>query len=218
MITSTSPSLSHFSYTQDWQDLSKIHQARQNLIIVQRKLSPDLKCFLYSLQKTSYVPVIEELIPIHRLKRSMKEYFAPFHKLNLHGYQEFIEDIYQLAQCFSSVTGQTVVKIFFAKITSSMCRLFHTDANELRMLCTYWGPGTQWVEDDNIQIPPTSFATNEGRIRDLSQVRKVATGNVVLMKGALHDQIDNNALMHRSPPLDKDECRLLLRLDMENAF
>lgn len=205
----------HFLYTKDAEALNEIQAPHRNLVILERSISPELQNFLYLLQQETQVPAIQEILPVHRLKPTLRGYLQPFRALDTRGYQALIEDIYQLAWRFSEIVQQPNVKIYFTKVETSMCRLFHTDANELRLLCTYWGAGTQWVDNDNIRPHFGNPNSNAERIKDLSQVFSVRTGDVAILKGALHDHIATNPLMHRSPPLDKNQCRLLLRLDTE---
>ena len=206
---------SHFLYTKNSTELAQIQSPHRNLVILERTLSPELLHFLSLLQKETQVPVIQETIPVHRLKRTLKNYLQQFQELDIRGYQQLIEDIYQLAWQFSELVQRPNVKIYFAKIENSMCRLFHTDANELRLLCTYWGAGTQWVDNNNIRPHFGNPSSNAERIKDLSKVLSVRTGDVAILKGALHNDLETNPLMHRSPPLEKNQCRLLLRLDTE---
>ncbi|WP_299458536.1 DUF1826 domain-containing protein [uncultured Microscilla sp.] len=205
----------HFLYTKNWDTLTEIQAPHRNLAILERTISVELQNFLYLLQKETQVPVIQETLPVNRLKQILNNYLQQFRMLDTRGYQALIEDIYQLVWQFSQLVQQSHIKLYFAKIETSMCRLFHTDANELRLLCTYWGAGTQWVDNDNIHPRFCGASSNAERIKDLSKVLSVKTYDVAILKGALHDHIATNAIMHRSPPLDKNQCRLLLRLDTE---
>ncbi len=208
----------HFLYTKKWEDLVEIQQPHRNLVILERSLSTDLADFLFLLQKEEQVPTIQQTLPLHRIKSVLQQHLQPFYHLNVRGYQALIEDVYQLALQFSQLVKQQEVKVYFTKIQDGMCRLFHTDANQLRLLCTYWGPGTQWVDNSNISLHTISSNSNADRINDLSKVFNVSAYDVAILKGALHDQLDTNALMHRSPPLENNECRLLLRLDTESIL
>ena len=99
-----------------------------------------------------------------------------------------------------------------------MCRKFHTDVNDLRMLCTYLGPGTLWVPDEAIDLD-ASYARGNGKdiVIDLEKVEQVGTGDVVILKGALYPEA--NAILHRSPTIEENgEKRLLLRIDTYEAL
>lgn len=208
----------HFYYTREWDSLAEIEAPHRNLAILERHISADLKNFLQQLQNEAQVPTIQTTLPLHKLKATFKQHLQQFYALNVNGYQELIEDIYQLGRQFCQLSQQKTLKVYFAKIENSMCRLFHTDANELRLLCTYWGAGTQWVDNNNIRPITACANTNESRIKDLSKVFSVKPYDVAILKGALHDQLATNAIMHRSPPLEEGESRLLLRLDLESMF
>lgn len=208
----------HVFYTNQWRELSKIHQSRYNLAIFQRRVSPVLNTFLDLLQHVPDVPTIQETLPLYKLNSLLRQHLSIFQTLHTQGYQEFMQDIYQISTQFCQLTQANKFKIYFAKINDSMCRLFHTDANELRLLCTYRGAGTQWVSNHNIHQDLFNSTSNRDRIRDLSKVFEIETSSIAILKGALHDNIATTAVVHRSPPLTKGKSRLLLRLDMENTW
>ncbi|NRB62206.1 MAG: DUF1826 domain-containing protein, partial [Saprospiraceae bacterium] len=63
--------------------------------------------------------------------------------------QLIIQDILKLLRQFKEITKANSFRLFLATINTNMCRKFHTDVNSLRMLCTYTGPGTLWVAEEN---------------------------------------------------------------------
>ncbi|MEO0341714.1 MAG: DUF1826 domain-containing protein, partial [Bacteroidota bacterium] len=103
--------------------------------------------------------------------------------------------------------------LFLATVATSMCRKLHTDVNDLRLLCTYIGPGTVWVPDEAInQEALQARKSNEEIVSDEKLIQQVDTGDVVILKGALYPNAQ--PIMHRSPSLDQvGSTRLLLRID-----
>ena len=92
-----------------------------------------------------------------------------------------------------------------------MCRKFHTDINDLRLLCTYVGPGTLWLPDEAIDRNMLTASTQELLIEE-QHIQQVATGDVVLLKGALFE--NSNPILHRSPAIEASGAtRFLLRID-----
>jgi hypothetical protein len=71
------------------------------------------------------------------------------------------------------------------------CRLFHSDRVNIRLLCTYVGPGTELQFD--------------------SAVSQVEAGAVLLMRGALSPH--GPGALHRSPPNPGRVPRLLVAVD-----
>lgn len=131
--------------------------------------------------------------------------------------QRILEDITQQLQCFRKVTRSRQYRVLLAVVQSNMCKKFHTDINDLRLLCTYRGPGTEWLTEDNVNREALQDRENrEDIVIDSSHVRQVDTGSVAILKGALYEHEDTRAVVHRSPAIEHScEKRLLLRIDTE---
>ena len=54
-------------------------------------------------------------------------------------------DFRQLARRFAALTASSVVRMRLEHVIDDSCREFHVDAVGLRLLCTYAGPGTEWI-------------------------------------------------------------------------
>jgi len=81
-----------------------------------------------------------------------------------------------------------------------MCPKFHTDNVLARMLCSYRGPGTDYVP--------------EGAEDDPRRIRQVRTGSVALFRGRLWPDDERTGLLHRSPAVPEAVgARLLLVMD-----
>jgi hypothetical protein len=127
-------------------------------------------------------------------------------------------DVLHLANWYSKLMEGLPLRLFLGKVEHSMCRRFHTDINDLRLLCTYQGPGTLWVRPDAIRKEKVAKGTNEEMIKDPSGVHQANPGEVLLIKGALHEQSTHGSTLHRSPALEPGQVRLLLRIDTGGAF
>lgn len=132
-----------------------------------------------------------------------------------------IDDIHFLVSNFQEITKNKTFRLLLATVNTNMCRKFHTDVNDLRLLCTYSGPGTLWLTDDNINLKAfrpgnedESIALNE------SEIQQANTGSVVILKGAIYPDEKSEAVVHRSPTIEETgEQRLLLRIDTnENIY
>ena len=135
--------------------------------------------------------------------------------INPNEYPQVVLDIQNLLHLYKEVTNSTSFRLLLATINNNMCRKFHTDVNDLRMLCTYTGPGTLWLTEDNInQKALDARDDNESIVLDESQIQQAKTGAVVILKGAIYPQEGTRAIVHRSPTIEESgEKRLLLRLD-----
>lgn len=106
-------------------------------------------------------------------------------------------DFRRLATRFSTLAASPVVRMRLEHVIDDSCRKFHVDAVGLRLLCTYAGPGTEWVDD-------------AGRIR------RMASMEVAVFKGSAFPGAGPRVL-HRSPPLSTGthagQSRLVLCID-----
>ena len=131
-----------------------------------------------------------------------------------------VQDIKALLHHFQEVVEVKQFRLLLATVNTNMCRKFHTDINDVRLLCTYSGPGTLWLTNDNINRSAlSSYADNASIVLDESEVRQAKTGAVVLLKGAIYPQEKTSAVVHRSPTIEESgEKRLLLRIDTNEAL
>ncbi len=128
-------------------------------------------------------------------------------------------EVLSQAKWFAALMDNQPLQLFFGKVQKDMCRRFHTDINTLRLLCTYHGPGTLWVRPDAIDHQKVAKGTNEEMVKDPGGVFQADAGEVLLIKGALHEQSQYGAALHRSPAVQQSgESRLLLRIDTGGAF
>jgi len=125
------------------------------------------------------------------------------------------QDIKDLLHLFNELTHAKSFRILLATINTNMCRKFHTDINDLRLLCTYSGPGTLWLTEDNInQKQLDASADNKDIVLEEDKIQQAKTGAVVILKGAIYPQEEAQPIVHRSPTIEESgEKRLLLRID-----
>lgn len=92
-----------------------------------------------------------------------------------------------------------------------MCPRFHVDQVPCRLLLTFSGPGTEWIESDDVDFGILhNLAVDEVPIKDGRVVQQVDTATWSLLKGGAWDA-GFEGVVHRSP--SSSEFRLLLSLD-----
>ena len=127
-------------------------------------------------------------------------------------------DILSLLELFQQVTKVSSFRVSLTTVSTNMCSRFHADNNELRMLCTYYGPGTLWLPENVVDRKAyLSGKGNQNIVPDESLIQQVATGDVVVLKGTLYP--DSTPVLHRSPNIEKSgEERLLLSIDPNQSL
>ena len=53
-------------------------------------------------------------------------------------------------QLFCDITASKRLRIRFGVVTTDECRKFHVDAAKIRLFCTYSGPGTELIRDEDL--------------------------------------------------------------------
>ena len=121
---------------------------------------------------------------------------------------DLLLDIRRLATIFAETGG--AVRVRLEAITGPACHRWHSDAVGLRLLCTYRGPGTEWLPIAGgaraaRRIDPKALPCERGQL---------ATGAVAILKGEGFRGNAGFGCIHRSPPAGPGErARLLLCID-----
>lgn len=92
------------------------------------------------------------------------------------------------------------------RVDDDGCCKFHVDHHAARLLFTYVGAGTQWVDDDAVDRvvvddPPADVElANAAIVRDLDAIRTLPPGQVLVMSGTGLVDTRVPPTVHRSPP------------------
>lgn len=134
-----------------------------------------------------------------------------------------VPDIVQLAGRFLELTGGVRARVQLERVTRDACRRFHDDQIGLRMLCTYFGPGTEWLDDRDVcaevleALGGNVDEANRRIVRDADKVRRAQAGDVLVLKGARYPGRARHGAVHRSPPIEAERAsRLVLKIDEES--
>ncbi len=131
-------------------------------------------------------------------------------------------DIAELARVFDELTGGGATEASLETVSTDKCRKLHADYKTLRLLCTYAGPGTEWVDDAD--VVRDALARDDGECFDLQNlaiapragaVHRACPCDVVVLKGEAYPGNAGRGAVHRSPPIERTgERRLVLTLDV----
>jgi len=129
---------------------------------------------------------------------------------------DFLQDMSDLAQSFALVDSHSRrkrsghVRMRLEGLTHDGCKKWHADFVGLRLLCTYSGPGTEWLP-----LPGgAATARGLGRQPPSASAMRMPTAAVAILKGEAYPDNANNGCIHRSPPAGPGKrARLLLCID-----
>jgi len=131
-------------------------------------------------------------------------------------------DIFNLSRLFGNVAGLAHPRVRLERVSDDGCALFHADTLSVRMLCTYAGAGTEWLENNNIRrgqlgIQGRSIAeANAAIVQDPASIRRIPRSHVAILTGRLWPGGEENALVHRSAPVSTPKASRL-RLCVDSA-
>ena len=108
------------------------------------------------------------------------------------------EDAQRLAYLVRDLAETPKVRLRLEPVFDNACAKFHIDNVTLRLICTYFGPGTE--------LSATPGQTEAAH--------RVQTGAPILLKGKRWTGIDEPQLFHRSPPIQgTGKARLVMVLE-----
>lgn len=187
-----------FAIAEQKEVLKEIWQEECSLAVWQRDVPVDVSSLLETDIKNVRV-IVPSHCPETRLREELRECGYP----NGVTGQKLIQDILSICNEFRELTASPSIEIRLEIVTGNSCWKFHSDYVELRLITTYLGRGTQWIDD---QYP--GHMTNEP---SPEAIKELGIGDIGLFKGRLGK---GRPAIHRSPPIDgTGEKRLLLVLN-----
>jgi hypothetical protein len=148
-------------------------------------------------------------------QRRIADLLRPAPKRLIAARSAFAADLHRLIGLFAGVAETMVVRVKLEVEREDRCRYFHTDHVGLRLLCTYLGPGTEWVPDDFVERAALGGGDNAAIVPDPHRVERLPPFWVGLFKGDLHPDCPGSGCIHRSPPIEhrRKTARILLTID-----
>ena len=125
------------------------------------------------------------------------------------GREALIDDIAMLGDMLRDLLDCAAAGLRLARVKHAMCPGWHMDRTGIRLVCTYQGPGTEWLDDQGVDRRSSRLE----RLKDDTFIQ-AAPGEVVLLKGVLWQGNDGLGAVHRSPEITDDAGpRTLVTLD-----
>lgn len=124
---------------------------------------------------------------------------------------------------YRNILPGKVVTVQLELVTTDKCKRYHADYKSVRAVCTYVGPGTEWVEERGISreavsrhCHETSFEEQNALIvLDPARIERAYPGDVIFLKGESYPGNAGRGVVHRSPPIEGSGARrLVLTLDV----
>lgn len=129
---------------------------------------------------------------------------------------QIVTDISQLAESLKPIGGAELV-CRMAIIDGVRCPKWHEDYVNVRLLKSYYGAGTEWIEPNNsaVNLLRKYFsAVDQDIVLPTNFVQHTGCGDVLLINGKKRGASVSGArpVLHRSPPNEVGSKRLLLSI------
>lgn len=127
------------------------------------------------------------------------------------GHAAFVADVTWLVQAFACLLDARRVGLRLRSLSKPMCPRFHVDHVPLRLISTYAGVASDWLEEGGMDR--RRLGDPQAEPQDVESIQQLQAGWVVLAKGEKWQGNEGAGLIHRSPTPPPGERRLLLTLD-----
>lgn len=204
-----------FSISDQLGVLSDIYHEDKNIVIWQREFSDSLK------QAAEDIVNNNPKLQISATVTPQNAHSIINHELGLVEFGSIVsDDIAQLVDMFCCLFDSKNVGLRLTSLNKAMCPRFHVDRVPCRLVTTYFGVATQWLDHNSVDRSKLGPA-NQGKPDELSglfqnqsDIQQLAQAHVALLKGELWERNEGRGLVHRSPQLANNAHRLLLTLDL----
>jgi hypothetical protein len=137
----------------------------------------------------------------------------------LPGCEEMADDVRFIGGLYSDLLGCDEIALRLEVMDGSMCPRFHVDRTGIRLICTYHGRGTEWINDewvDREKLGPGSRGLADDApdlFDERTKIEAATPFDIILLKGSLWQGNVRRGAIHRSPPAIAGKSRVVLIMD-----
>lgn len=198
-------SLSRVRIVEDLASVVSIFEEQCNAVVLARRLDIPLR--------ESAVRFARRASPSCIFRRDLADITPPAiaRELEVSAAEALAADLALWCEVVGDLTGCDAVGVRLACTRHAMCPRFHVDRVPLRAVCTYLGPGTEFVNGSGVPLDWRPSA-DESAI-DAQHVVRTLPMQVVMLKGETWAGNEGAGVLHRSPAVPPGERRLVLTID-----
>ena len=205
---------SHVIQSQMTEDLARIYEESLNLIVLKRALSNALTRAIASLiHQNKHLKLSIRVTPSSALNTLTKELGGD------PSLDALCKDVAYLVDMFCCLFALEQVGLRMTVLDRAMCPKFHVDRVPCRLITTYSGVGTEWLDNDSVdrlKLGSNGLGLSDeesGVVRQFGQIERLEAGDLALLKGESWEGNEGNGIVHRSPQVAPNEDRLIMTLD-----
>ena len=189
--------------------LAAINKPEIELVIWRRALPLCLQTWLERLDASS-LPEVRVLVQPSDLRRAVEPKLDDFGMPPGDMLDLLLRDIDDLVAAFARITRSDLVDVRLERVSHDACWKFHRDCVEARLLTTYRGPATEWVQPIHAERALREHKRFKGPLE------RLRIHDVAIFKGSCAGA--GSGIVHRSPPIaGTGQTRLLLCLNKRSA-
>ncbi|MFJ2983773.1 MULTISPECIES: DUF1826 domain-containing protein [unclassified Pseudomonas] len=185
--------------------LTEIFKDGVNLAVWQRRLPAQVEDFAALLVSLGQPLADQRVLDVNEQETPLLPGLLA-EAADLQGYESFVADVRWLVSAYTCLLGARRVGLRLRILQGAMCPRFHVDNVPVRLLTSYVGPGSEWLEEGAIDRVGLHLAA-----APVDNIQRLQTGDVAVLKGEKWLGNEGAGLVHRSPP--SQARRLLLSLD-----
>ncbi|CAM3738607.1 DUF1826 domain-containing protein [Corallococcus sp. ZKHCc1 1396] len=188
--------------------LTDIYREDVNLCVWRRGLDARLSAWLGGVGRKHRLQVVER-VDAHALDLRASLASVPESAER----EAWLQDLHAVVGLYADLFEARWLGVRLTTVDRDLCPRFHVDRVGVRLLCTYAGPATEWLEECHVargHLGPTGEVLRPG-----GQVRTLERFDVALLKGEAWPGNEGRGAVHRSPSLTKEGSRrILLTVDV----
>jgi hypothetical protein len=197
--------------------MTDVYREDTNIIVWQRDLSNEIESAVnFFINNNAVKSTMLTVTPQNTLDELCKAFGIDDAVVALY------QDISLLVDMFCCLFELKGAGLRLTVLERAMCPRFHVDRIPCRLVTTYKGIATEWLEHSVIDRTKLG-AGNKGKqdedsglFQNIHDINRLNTGDVALLKGENWSEEEGQGLVHRSPNIVQGECRLLITLDFIN--
>lgn len=128
------------------------------------------------------------------------------------GYDEFLADVAMLLEMFGCLFEVRRAGLRLRSLDAAMCPRWHVDQVPVRLITTYVGPGSEWLDEGQMPRNALGSPRSDGWAQQ-QPAGRLAAGDIALFKGERWQGNEGRGIIHRSPVPAAGERRLVMTLD-----
>lgn len=188
--------------------LGCIRKAHINLAVWQRPVDTAMLSIIHWLSREPFELAYK--VNVDDVSSSLHQHLDIPMEHEQSGYR-LIADIQRLAVLFGKYADTDQIRLTLESLDNVPCPKFHQDNITLRLICTYAGVGTQWLENSNVNTH--AHCCGGSVVRDTSRIQQLKPFEVALMKGKRWPRNDMG-IYHCSPKPEAQQPRFVVKMDV----